>query len=103
MFWRRRKNDRRVLEALAATPSQEMDAATVARHAGMRAMRTYPHLVRLQQRGWVVSRWSNQREADTHQRGPMLYRASKYGLWIARGRNRSPFVEWWPDIDRPPF
>jgi hypothetical protein len=102
MFWRRRRYTRRVLEVLAAAPAHEMDAVTLANRAGIRPARIYPVLVRLRQHGWIVSRWSNPDKPDVRERGPLLYRASTYGLWVSSGRSRRPYMEWWPESDRPP-
>lgn len=102
MFWQRRRASRRVLDVLAATPAQEVSAAFLSDRTGIGPTQVYVLLVRLRKQGLVVSRWSPPHQPDIRLCGRLLYRASAYGLWVARGRDKGPppVVEWPPEYDR---
>ncbi|MFE9746423.1 MarR family transcriptional regulator [Saccharothrix saharensis] len=90
MPWQRRKASRRVLHVLAATPAGEMSITRLSDRTGIGPARIHALLVRLRKQGLVVSRWSRPHEPDTRLCGQLLYRASAYGLWVARGQGKGP-------------
>jgi DNA-binding IclR family transcriptional regulator len=87
---------------LAAAPTREMSATSISDQIGIDPARVHVILVALRKQGLAVSRWSHPDEPDVRLRCPLLYHASAYGLWVARGDGRSsqPVTARRPEHDR---
>jgi PadR family transcriptional regulator PadR len=77
-----------VIEALM-DPDEQLYGLRIAQNAGRKTGVVYPILSRLEETGWVDSRWEAGERGD---RGPRrrFYRLSRDGLGAARVAERAP-------------
>ena len=74
----------KALGVLMASASRELAGAEIGREAGLASGTLYPLLLRLEQCGWVESRWETEDPATLGRPRRRFYRITGFGLTQAR-------------------
>ena len=76
------KPTKRVLEVLMEAPTEELYGLDMGQRAQLKSGSLYPILARLEQRGWLESRWEDSPDAGRPRR--RYYRLTGGGIDLAR-------------------